>query len=587
MTETSPSIDGRGSAAGGVREVTVNGMRWAVREEVAEFLVEAGALDVWKLAEHPSARLVRKSPRRMVFEASLPRARAPALEIVVRIFLRPRLRDLMRDLVRQGRGMKEWNAGLELERRGIATVRCLAAGTRRAAGVLREDAIIMEAKSDATPLDRFVTEELSKLDGAEHGRALRRGATGLARFFRRLHDRGVAHRHLHAHNLFLVKDAMSEAGWTAMTDLAVENRRRPLALGARIANLTQLNRFFLGAVSRTTRLRFWKEYVRGIPFLEEHRDAYARLVEEHTVRARERLWSRRDRYCVGTNRGFRRFRLGRMRGHTVRELMRLEPEVLAGIPERGRVMPDAVLLKESGGTRVWEQRIDFGPESCTIVVKDERREWGLRLFRTFFRRVGATSEWRSAHALLARGIPAAEPLSAMESRTLGCLRESVLVTRKVENAGNLAEFVRLTFTKDASAETRRLGRRLARSLGRLVRRLHERGFTQRDLKPANILVSRGEGAKAGEMHFTLVDFKGIRHRKTVSEGERARDIARLAAGFVTEEAGDVRATDRMRFLDEYLSGSGMAEWRRREFMAEIEERIQEKLRCWEAGRKGE
>ena len=82
----------------------------------------------------------------------------------------------MRDLVRQGRGMKEWNAGLELERRGIATVRCLAAGTRRAAGVLREDAIIMEAKSDATPLDRFVTEELSKLDGAEHGRALRRGA---------------------------------------------------------------------------------------------------------------------------------------------------------------------------------------------------------------------------------------------------------------------------------------------------------------------------------------------------------------------------------------------------------------------------
>jgi tRNA A-37 threonylcarbamoyl transferase component Bud32 len=563
-------------------------MRWAVREELADFLVDAGALDAWKLAEHPSAKLVRKSAQRMVFEVSFPRAGASALAILVKIFLRPRLRDLVRDLGRPGRGMKEWKTGLALERMGIATVRCLAAGERRSAGVLREDCIITEVAPDATSLDRFVTEELGEMGRAERGRVLRGGALALARFLRRLDDGGVHTRDLEAHDILLVKDSSSEVGRTPMIGLGAAMRGRPLPVGARVANLTQLNRFFSLSVPRTTRLRFWKEYVRGLPFLEEHRHAYARLVEEHTVRARERLYSRRDRYCLGTNRRFRRFHFGRMRGHTVRGLMWLPREVLLGIPERGRVMPDAVLLKESGGTRVWEQRIDFGPERCTIVIKDERREWGSRLFRTFFRRVGALEEWGVAHALRTRGIAAAEPLAAMESRTLGMVRRSCLVTRKVENVGNLAEFVRRTFTKEATEETRRLGRRLARSLGRLVRTLHERGFTQRDLKPANILVSLSrEGEAAGETRFVLVDFKGIRHRRKVSERARARDIARLAAGFVTEESGAVRATDRMRFLDEYLSGSGMSAGRRREFMARIDERIQEKLRRWKTGRKAE
>jgi len=551
-----------------------------VREELADFLVGAGALDVWKLAEHPSARLVRKAPQLIAFEVSLAREGEAALELFVKIFLRPRLRDLVRDLGRRGRGMKEWKAGLALERMGIGTVRCLAAGERRSAGVLREDCIITEVARGVTTLERLVTEEIAKLDGAERGRALRRGAITLARFLRRLADNGVCHRRLHAYNILVVKDASAEAGWTPMTDLAVSKRSGPLPLGVRLRDLTQLNRFFLSAAPRTTRLRFWKEYVRGIPFLEEHWRAYARLVEEHTERARERLWKLRDRYCLGTNRRFRRFRLGRMRGHTVRGMMRLPREVLAGIPERGRVMPDATLLKESGGTRVWEQEVDFGGEHCTIVVKDERREWGERLWRTFFRRVGAVEEWRSAHALLARGLPAAEPLAAMESRTVGLLRRSCLVTRKVENVGNLADFVRRTFTKDASEETRRLGRRLARTIGRLVRTLHERGFTQRDLKPANILVCRAEGEPPEDVGFVLVDFKGIRHRRKVTERERARDIARLAAGFVTEESGDVRATDRMRFLDEYLSGSGMPEERRREFGAAIDEGVRKKLEAW-------
>ena len=552
----------------------MNGVRWVVRRELADFLLDAGALDVWKLAEHPSVRLVKKGQHRVVFRVSLPRDGHEPLELFVKIFLLPHLRDLLRYMVRQGRGMKEWKTAQVLERIGIPTVRCVAVGSRRVAGVLREDCIITEAVPDVVPLDRFVSEELGRMTPAEQGRLIRGAAPVLAEFVRRLHDGGVHHHDFHGGNILLRKD-VEGIRRLLLIDLHVVTCGGPLPLGARLRNLTQLNRFFSTAVSRTARLRFWKQYLRGIPFLERTWREYARLVEEHTVSSRRSLWKSRDRYCLRTNKAFRRFHLRGMRGHTVRGQIRIPEEVLKRIGGEGLVLPDAVLLKDSLSTRVWEQTVDFGTEHCTIVIKHERREWGAKLLRTFLRRVGALREWRLAYAMRIRGLPVVEPLAAMERRTMGLLRESYLVTRKVENVGNLEQFVQRTFTGELSQETRRLRRRMARSLGRLIRALHACGFTQRDLKPANILVCPAD-AVSSEVRFTLVDFKGTRQRTRVSEPDRARDLARLAAGFVGTQG--VRTTDMMRFLDEYLSGSGMSHARRRTFLAMIDQGIQEKRR---------
>ena len=83
-----------------------------------------------------------------------------------------------------------------------------------------------------------------------------------------------------------------------------------------------------------------------------------------------------------------------MRGHTVRGHVELAREVLARIPARGMVMPDAAVIKDSRDARIWEQRIDFGAEPQTIIVKQKKRTGAREILRTFLRRVGAVAAWR-------------------------------------------------------------------------------------------------------------------------------------------------------------------------------------------------
>ena len=553
----------------GIRRITVNGVDWRLREDAADVLLASGALDVWKLAEHPSAKLVKKGVHRIVFRVSLPRGddEDDTLDLYVKVFLFPRARDILRYMVRASHGWREWRAGEALERIGIATAPRVAVGVRRTGGVLRDDVLITEAVENVVPLDRFVREELPKMPPDERGRFIRTAAPVLAAFVRRLHDGGIRHRDFHAGNV-LLKTTPEGARQLMLIDLHTVSRNAPLALGVRLRNLTRFNRFFSMLLGRTARLRFWNAYVEGMPFLEAHRLEYARLLEAHTARSCRAFWRKRERRCLGTNREFRRFRRNGVVGHTVRGRIELPDNTLDRLPAGGMTMPDADVIKASTTTRIWEQRIDFGSQTRSVVVKRKDRRTGgpWRVLRTFLRHVGAMREWRMAYALKLRGLPAVEMLAAFERRRLGVLYESVLVMSKVENAENLVLFVNRTFTGELTRDTARLRRRMTRTLGRLVARLHRLGFTQRDLKPSNILVTVSDGPEA-DVAFTLIDFEGMRHRGKVSESRRVRDLARLASEFADSPA--VRDVDRMRFLEAYLLGRSVSAEQRRAWAAAI------------------
>ena len=562
---------------GRVRELNVKGVAWRVREEFADFLLDSGALEVWELAKHPSARLVKSGAHRRVFRVRLHRQdNGEAVDLFVKEFLLPRVRDLVRYLFRRSRGMREWRTAEFLEKAGIPTAPRVAVGRRRVARVLLEDCIITEAVSEVTALDVFVREELSKSNGAPLARTVREATPVLAGFIRALHDRGVLHRDFHAGNV-LVRTEVTGGRRLMLIDLHAVKCGPPLSIGARLRNLTQFNRFFSMTVPRTARLRFWKAYVAGIPFLERNWRAYARLLEEHTAISCRRFWKRRQKHCLRTNRHFRKLRMRGVRGYTVRGDIQLPEDVFRRVPSEGMMMPDAVVLKDSKSSTVSEQRIDFGGGIRSIIIKQKRRKPGWGYLRSFLRGVGAMREWRTAYAMRIRGLPAVEALAAFERRSFGLLSESCLVTEKVENAGNLQIFTERTFAGELSRQTARLRRRMARALGRLIRRLHDLGFTQRDLKPSNILVTiTGEAGE--DFRFTLIDFEGVRQRARVSDALRARDLGTVAANFVATPA--VRATDMMHCLDGYLSGRSMSRARRRQFIAAIRRRIEEKLEKW-------
>jgi len=81
----------------------------------------------------------------------------------------------------------------------------------------------------------------------------------------------------------------------------------------------------------------------------------------------------------------------------------------------------------------------------------------------------------------------------------------------------------------------------------MIRRLHESGFSHRDLKAPNILVT-------GEVRPVLVDLDGLARRGCVTDRRRAKDLMRLSVSL--DEWGVARATDRLRFLRTYLAAPG-------------------------------
>ena len=550
-----------------VREVDARGVAWTMRRKTAEAVKRGGALDYWERAQARSARSLDASPGRVAFRTDIAGPAGENLPLEITVFLRPRARDIARSILAGSRAERMWRAAMALEEAGVPTLRLLAAGSRKAAGFLREDALIAEAL-DAAPLDEY----LESQPAADCARLLRVVAPVLARVLRLAHATGVRIRGLSANDV-LVAEAPDGVRRLVLGGLEKMRPGTVVSLGARLDDVASLGASLANA-SRTDRRRFFAAYVDGVHAIERHSREYARLLESHVEVLRRRGWARIERESLGTNADFRRVRAGRFRGHTVRGAIELEREDFARVPPSGMPMPQAVIIKDAPEGRVYEQEVYLGVGSVMIVVKQKRRIGPAGVLKTFGRRVGATRAWRTLWAMKARGLPVEEPLAAFERRKLGFTFESTLITRKVEGAVNLLEFVASRAKGDFPP---RLRHGLARAVGTLVARMHSAGFTQRDLKAPNVLVRLGE---AGRPELTLIDVDGVcRHREAPAD-LCARDLGRLAADFARMPG--IHATDFARTLAAYLARRPTEPGGKREFIALIKDRAGEILRRHDA-----
>jgi hypothetical protein len=154
----------------------------------------------------------------------------------------------------------------------------------------------------------------------------------------------------------------------------------------------------------------------------------------------------------------------------------------------------------------------------------------------------ARRELAIAEALAQRGVPVVVPLAAGERRRAGRLVECFLLAPLLEGAVDLRR------RWGDPALTPRERRRLAVSLGEIVRRAHAAGLYQDDLAPNNVLVSGGSAAG-----LWLVDFERARLCRRVGTRARRRMLAKLARA-----AAALPAAQRLRFLRAYAGDAGEA-----------------------------
>jgi hypothetical protein len=277
---------------------------------------------------------------------------------------------------------------------------------------------------------------------------------------------------------------------------------------------------------------------------------FAPAIEDSTRRWAERLWTRWGKRCCGTNKYFKTFRRHRGWAITSRHLDRDVAKRVLADPLRPLEQPDVTLLKESRTTTVAEMTMSVRGLPTSVVYKRFKSkkpfEWALNILRP----TRAWRAWQAAQHLVSRGIPTPQNLAIIE-RTAPLIPiplETFLIAVRAEGARSLGDYITDDLPGLAPDVQRRTIRSLTKSLAFLLRTLHERSISDRDLKAANILI---EGDPAAEdPRLSLIDLVGVQLRHPIPRHRRLQNLARLQ---VSLEAVPGRTrTDALRFLRSYL-----------------------------------
>jgi tRNA A-37 threonylcarbamoyl transferase component Bud32 len=218
------------------------------------------------MAAARSSRLIKNSPEVIVSMVE------DGGKVVVKEFRTPHLRDRLKDRFRRSKGLKAWIAGNGLQVRKIISVKPLALAEGKDEEGSRGSFLIMEALAQGHELDRYILQGF--MDFGEKLRFIRTCAGWLAD----LHQREIFHRDMKTCNVIAWD---RDDSWNfCLLDLedVVLNRR----VGEKrvLRSLLQLNTSTPRTMTRTDRLRFFKEYLRKNPVVGSPRPFLRRLVEE-------------------------------------------------------------------------------------------------------------------------------------------------------------------------------------------------------------------------------------------------------------------------------------------------------------------
>ena len=142
----------------------------------------------------------------------------------------------------------------------------------------------------------------------------------------------------------------------------------------------------------------------------------------------------------------------------------------------------------------------------------------------------------NGHRLLHCGVPTARPLALIQRRRWGLATACYLLTEKLDGVTDLRRDA-LSLEKLDSAEREAAKRSLIDGVARLARTLHERGFSQRDFKAANVLVQKADAK------VFLIDLVGMKRRLHMPQWLRVKNLTRLHASF--HDSSPLTRTDKL------------------------------------------
>ncbi len=568
--------------------LTLGGARWEVPPQYREQLFDAAGLRLQEWLHAGQACVVKQAPHRTIYRVTL-----PGLAFHLKHYPVADLRAWLRQLVRPSKVRAEYRRALEVAARGVPTFVPLALGEGRTRLGPGDSYLMTHSLEGTEPLSAFLEETLPRLAPSRRAELRRRLAVELGRLVARLHEAGVRHDDLHAANLLV---RLEEDGTPALylIDLHAVRLGSPLGWRASHANLVMLNRWFAMRSNRADRLRFWHAYYRGRTGAVRGRwtagvlgrgaggaperltlPVLARHLEVSTWASNLAFWKNRDRRCLDSNRYYRRLRTAAACGHAVTDLDAATLSALGADPDEPFRRPGVRLLKDSRSSTVAELEMAVGGRVRRVIYKRFRVTAWSDPWVNLVRRSAPLRSWVYGHGLRERCLPTARPLAVLARRRAGLRYEGYLLTEKIEDAVDIHGFLGSLEALPATERRALLRRRIAR-VAHLVRELHRRQLSHRDLKAANLLTS-AVGRPAGvDESVWFIDLVGVELFRRLPRSRRLQNLTRLNASF--HHSRGLTRSDRLRFLRIYLEWGlcGRGDWKK--WWRDVERATQAKVR---------
>ena len=328
----------------------------------------------------------------------------------------------------------------------------------------------------------------------------------------RLHDSGVAHPDPHPGNL-LVETRPGRAPRFALIDLHAVYVGRPLTRGESNRTSSSSIAGFSCGQAGPTGAAFWHAYRRAA--------LYSSAADGEELRRAKELSATRSPPTFASGPAGRialpglepllpKIDAGPFRGFAVRDLPEAFLHQVLADPDAALKRPDMPIFKDSRTSTVAVLMMPTADGPVPVVLKRVNVRSRIEPFKNLLRSSQVLRSWINGHTLRDRCLPTPRPLAVFHRYRAGLPTEGYLLTELV------AEPVTL-----GSAEVGRA------TLARLLRAMHDRGVSHRDLKSANVLLAHGREP-------VLIDLVGVRtarspRRKPACQGTGAieRQLSRF------------------------------------------------------------
>lgn len=558
--------------------VSIGGFRWMVNADVRDVLLGPDGLRLDEWLRSGQARIVKKGPHRIVYRVEL-----PDLTFYVKRNLVQDWPTWMRQMLRPSKARTEFERAHAVSERGVPTFQPLALGEEQRFLGVGTSVLVTRSLDETEPLQVFLGTTLAAMPEPQRSRLRRRVAVELGRFVARLHDGGILHHDFHPANI-LIHLGLDEDLSFFLIDLDAVRLHTPLSWAKSRQNLVILNRWFVLRANRSDRLRFWNAYRAarrlgpGCGNLASEQFLWlADELEKRTWQSNLEFWKRRDRRSLRDNRYYRRIRTESVVGYAVTDLDAASLANLREDPDEPFRRPGIKLIKDSPSSTVAELEMIVDGQPRNVIYKRFRVTTWTDPVAALGRPTPALRSWIYGQGFRERGLPTARPLAVLHRRRHGLIQEGYLLAEKIENAQELRDFVR-DLTSMSPPRRRQVLRRQLVQVAQVIRELHRRSLSHRDLKAANILVSRDVSRFVSPFNSPLgtcsqsllpifmssvwlIDLVGVERHGRLSRSRKIQNLARLNASFHDHAA--LTRTDRLRFLREYLHWAlhGGGDWK--------------------------